>query len=355
MARLRHFIDIDVLAAAKARINHIYDLFDSVVVCFSGGKDSLATLHLCREVAADRGIHRIDALFRDEEIIPDQIIDFVASYRNLPWLNLKWFTVPLESDKFCLGKTTNYVQWGPGREWVRPKPEWGINLAPGDDRVMSQLTMDEYAASFFNGKIAFLTGIRAEESLVRYRASVNKLNDNYINASSSKRVSLCKPIYDWSENDVFKYFYESKIKYCPWYDQQIWAREKLRVATPLGSEAAKRYHRSIAVDPKFYDRVMRIFPSMGIQARYWQEFDREAVIRKYGQEGYAGVLRYIDIEMEDESQKQKARGLVNQAQRNEALGGSDYGVAEVLKLICSGQFRLTYGDGIGSAKTRVAK
>lgn len=52
--------------------------------------------------------------------------------------------------------------------------------------------------------MAFLTGIRADESLIRYRASVNKLNENYINATECKRVSLCKPIYDWRENDVFK-------------------------------------------------------------------------------------------------------------------------------------------------------
>ena len=34
----KKFLDIDVLEAAKQRINHIIDLFDTIIVCFSGGK-----------------------------------------------------------------------------------------------------------------------------------------------------------------------------------------------------------------------------------------------------------------------------------------------------------------------------
>jgi hypothetical protein len=40
---VRVYIDTDVLTEAKKRIHHIFDLFDTVVVMFSGGKDSLAS------------------------------------------------------------------------------------------------------------------------------------------------------------------------------------------------------------------------------------------------------------------------------------------------------------------------
>jgi predicted phosphoadenosine phosphosulfate sulfurtransferase len=37
MPRARAYIGTDVLTEAKKRIHHIFDLFDSVVVMFSGG------------------------------------------------------------------------------------------------------------------------------------------------------------------------------------------------------------------------------------------------------------------------------------------------------------------------------
>ena len=44
---------------------------------FSGGKDSLVVLHLVHEVAKERNIKKpIDVVCRDEELIPDEVINF---------------------------------------------------------------------------------------------------------------------------------------------------------------------------------------------------------------------------------------------------------------------------------------
>jgi hypothetical protein len=93
----------------------------------------------------ERGITKpVDVVFRDEELIPDEVIDFVDKYRRQDWIKMVWFTVPLASTKFMLGTCVSYTQWEPGRRWVRLKPSWGVNLPEGDDRVFDQYTTCEF-------------------------------------------------------------------------------------------------------------------------------------------------------------------------------------------------------------------
>ena len=102
----KKYIDSDVYTEAKKRIKHIINAFDDIIVCFSGGKDSLCVLSLVDEVYAELGIkEKVKVCFRDEELIPDDVIDFVKSKAESGKYDFRYYAIPLKSTKFILGKT----------------------------------------------------------------------------------------------------------------------------------------------------------------------------------------------------------------------------------------------------------
>ena len=97
MARQRKFIDANVYEEAKKRIHHIYDLHDNVVCSFSGGKDSGVLINIAWEVAQERGLDKVDVIFRDEELVPQAVLDNVFYYRQQPWNNFIWYVPTIVS------------------------------------------------------------------------------------------------------------------------------------------------------------------------------------------------------------------------------------------------------------------
>lgn len=223
------------------------------------------------------------------------------------------------------------------------------NLGAGEQHVYSQYDMDAAMFAEIPGRVAVLTGIRADESLIRYRSCVNKRNENYITATEAANVHLVKPIYDWSQADVFRYFYDRKIRYCSIYDAQTWNAQGLRVSTPLHAESSKRFGKLRTLYPTYYEQLIALFPEMLAQERYWDSMDVYGVISSYPRT-WEGIHQYIHEHIEDAHQKALALQRVNMARlirsNNEKTGKSGsadnfwgYPVLYVFQQVVNGAYK----------------
>lgn len=286
------YLECDVLTMAKERIRYLIDQFDSLWVAYSGGKDSLVVLTLVEEVYAELGIkEKVNIVFRDEELIQDCIVDFVRSFAESGKYNFRYLAVPMKVGKFIMGKHVPFTAWDKDREWHRQPPPYAeVQLPSGE--VADENNMDSAVFQGYKGRIAVLTGVRADESLKRYMACVGKVEDNYISRTTAKNVWTAKPIYDWEESDVFKFFYEHGISYCPVYNSQMWAGTALRVASTLHERAQPQLFAMKTMYPMYYQTLVSLMPEIETHYRYYKDMDKNRVYSEYAH-SWEGIRQYI--------------------------------------------------------------
>lgn len=343
MSRFKQKIGIDVYTAAKQRIHHIYDTHDTPIVLFSGGKDSQVLAHLTWEVAQERGLKFVNCVFRHDEFTLNNIIELVRHYSSLPWVRMHHILIPEESMRYVFDRPIPYKQWDyHNRETMRPIPDYAIlpNQQIWNNKWWAH-EVEEFQCQFFKGKVAQMNGIRASESRFRWRGSVNKLIENYINKPLGYKAStLCKPMFDWEERDVLKYLYDHKLPYARCYDWQLYAKMELRTSPFLHPEKIRHLKKLRQIDPDFYNQLLKIFPDQSNHDRYADERNNAGIQEKYGKD-WAGIHKYIMehyTEGDDRNlalQRLVQIGKLSESERNKGMNNYPYDY--VLKYFVRGQ------------------
>ena len=344
MTRQRMFLDMSCIDAARQRIRHVYDTFDTVCVQFSGGKDSSAVMYLAKEVHEERGLGPVKVIFRDEEMVSPATIKYVEKVRNYDWVDMEWYCLPYPAEIWVLGQRVTTVLWSNMRKnqgrLVRDIPPWAItgeDFGLTHDVSLPEQT-DYYTMQGKKGNVAFITGVRASESMVRYRSCVQKLHENYIVTPYKLKTGIpmkfAKVIYDWNTNDVFKFLIEEHgSEYCEYYDLAAQTESNTRIGIPLHSIAIRRIGDVVATEPEFYDRLVECFPHIDAQRRWWPEFDIEKLINEYSGLGLEGASMFIEDYLVGERRQMEAKAYVSKFRKKHLEDQRAYPISLLIRTL----------------------
>lgn len=278
-----------VLKGARERIKKTFDEFDRVYVSFSGGKDSTVTLHLVMEEAIKRkrkvGVLIIDleAQYNDTITHMEKMIDQYKDH-----IDLHWFCGQLKLRNALTQFEPQWVAWDEDNKdiWVRPKPRLAADLSQYDFYVPKMefeelmVIFGEWYSEYGKVKTGAVIGIRANESLHRYRAIVSRKEGLTIKnykwtTKVAKNLYNVYPIYDWKTEDVWVYHGKFPDKlHNPVYDKMTKAGVKLsdqRLCQPYGDDQKKGIWLYHILEPETWYKLIKRVNGINSGAIYIQE------------------------------------------------------------------------------------
>lgn len=246
-------LPLNVLEAAKQRICWVFETFDRVCVSLSGGKDSTVMLHLAAAEAHRQG-RKIDILFIDWEAQYQATIDHIEqlkkTYEDITG-HFWWVALPLTTVNAVSQFQPEWICWDPDTPWVRSPPDFAIQTPDVFPFYIYPMTFETFIPAFsewYSGlhPAAMMVGIRAEESLNRFRAIVSDRKSRYADDMPWTRKATgghtwnIYPLYDWKAADIWTWNARNpKSKKNPLYNLMYQAGVPLkymRICEPFGPE-----------------------------------------------------------------------------------------------------------------------
>lgn len=293
---VKHYRDLNVHDAAKARLRLVFQHFERVCVAFSGGKDSSVTLHLALEVAREMKRGPVHAVFIDLEGQYQATIAHVTEMFDRPDVQPWWVCLPINLRNASSLREPYWCAWEPGREadWIRPLPSHPsvISDPARFPFYRHRMEFEEFVPEFNrwlarDASTAFLVGIRSDESLNRYLAVKRRTKKcawtppgahkplpwSTSDKSGDGGVTFF-PIYDWKFEDLWRYTGEHGHAYNRLYDQMLRAGvafSQMRICQPYGDDQRKGLDLFHKLEPATWFRTVRRVEGANYAARYCRQ------------------------------------------------------------------------------------
>ena len=265
-------LGIDVHAAACQRISRVFQDFPRVYVSFSGGKDSTVLLHIAARAA--RALRRkIGVLLIDLEgqyaLTEAHVRDLLKTYEDCT--ECYWVCLPIHLRNAVSMYQTHWVCWDPDvrDSWIRPMPPEAVSDPGFFPFFRKGMEFEEFVPQFGEwygngGNCACLVGIRADESLNRYRTLARTDKERHADLPWTTRVSEhcynVYPIYDWKTADIWTFHGKNPdLRYNELYDRMRLAGltpHQMRTCQPYGDDQKRGLWLFHVIEPDTWARVV---------------------------------------------------------------------------------------------------
>jgi predicted phosphoadenosine phosphosulfate sulfurtransferase len=284
---------MDVLTAARERIAWTFQRFPRVYVSFSAGKDSTVMLHLvadeARRLGRTFGLLLVD-LEGQYKTTMEHAERCYADYADM--IEPNWVCLPLALRNAVSVYQPKWECWDPDREdiWIR-RPPAGAITDPGHFPFFRRgMEFEEFVPEFgewfatrrWEGgeDTACLVGIRADESLNRYRTLANTkkvtADGRMWTSQVTPNVFNVYPIYDWRTADLWAYHGKNPDRpYNRLYDLMGMAGltiNQMRICQPYGDDQRRGLWLFHLIEPETWARVVARVNGANGGALYVQEW-----------------------------------------------------------------------------------
>lgn len=288
---MKIYQDKNVFDATQERIKFAFDNFDNIYVSFSGGKDSGLLLNLVLDYKRRHNIKKkIGVFHQDFEAQYQLTTDYVTKMfdDNIDDIEPYWVCLPMGSRCAVSNYQMYWYPWDDKKKalWVRPMPDrpYVINLEnnPFAEYYRYKMAQEDLYAAFakwyastHKGTSICMVGIRADESINRYRAYANVRKTLMKNSQWTTKLSPdlynAYPIYDWTTKDVWIANAKEGFEYNKIYDLFYRAGvpiSQMRVSSPYHENAKESLNLYRVLEPATWVRVVSRVHGANFAAMY---------------------------------------------------------------------------------------
>ncbi len=290
MSKLKIYKEQNVYDAAIERIKYTFDNFEKIYVSFSGGKDSSVMFHLVVEEAIKRK-RKIGILVIDLEAQYKNTIEHIETMLTIYKDNIEvyWVCLPLLLRNAVSNFDPVWCCWDREAKdvWVRDFPKNFKVIKDFDyfDFYQEKMEFEEFMVLFgeWYTQGTYLTagfvGIRADESLNRFRTIASKTKEMHGNKRYTTKVSEnlynIYPIYDWKTGDIWRFHTKHPEKdHNKVYDLMHKAGltpHQMRLCQPYGDDQKRGLFLYHILEPETWYKVVSRVNGVNSGSLYIQE------------------------------------------------------------------------------------